>query len=101
MGEKLTEAATGNSHKEWSGVDLVACILSALSYLGILAGMSLLLLNLWTGYLLTALALIAAIVMFLVIDPKLRRVSSRYEKKQKEYLEELDRIIEWKKTDET
>ncbi len=97
----MSQTPTGNSQKEWERVDLIACILSAVSYFCILAGMTLLLLNQWTGYALTALALISAVVMFLIIDPKLRKVSSDYEKKQKEYLEELDRIIEWKKTEET
>ncbi|MBN2289770.1 MAG: hypothetical protein JXQ83_10595 [Candidatus Glassbacteria bacterium] len=101
MGDTPAATPTGNSLKEWSGIDLLACILSAVSYFCILSGVTLLLLNLWTGYLLTALALVSAAAMFLVIDPKLRRVSSRYEKKQKEYLEELDRIIEWKTTEET
>ena len=101
MDEKLTEAPDRNSTKEWSGIDLLACILSAVSYISILAGVTLLLLNQGSGYLLTALALISAAVMFLIIDPKLRRISADYEKKQKEYLEELDRIIEWKKTEET
>ena len=100
MEEKNSGTFTGNSTKEWNGIDLLACILSSMSYICILSGMSLLLLNLWTGYVLTALALISAVVMFMVIDPKLKNISSVYEKKQKEYLEELDRIIEWKKTEE-
>ena len=100
MEENMTAASAEKTHKEWNGIDLLACILSSISYICILAGISLLLLNLWTGYLLTAMALVSAVVMFWVIDPKLRKVSTDYEKKQKEYLEELDRIIEWKKTED-
>ena len=97
----MSQTPAGNSQKEWTHVDLIACIMSAVSYFCILVSMTLLLLNQWTGYALTALALISAVVMFFIIDPKLRKVSSDYEKKQKGYLEELDRIIEWKKTEET
>jgi len=99
--QKPTETSPLSFRKEWNGIDLLACILSAVSYISILAGVTLLLLNQVAGYLLTALALISAVVMFLIIDPKLRKISGDYEKKQKEYLEELDRIIEWKKTEET
>ena len=35
--------------------------------------------------------------MFRSIDPKLRTLSDEYELKQKEYLEELDRIMKWEK----
>ena len=95
-----TRYQTARDLKEWNGIDLLACILSSISYLSILSGITLLLLNLWTGYLLTAVALVSAAVMFMVIDPKLSRISSEYEKKQKGYLEELDRIIEWKKNED-
>ena len=32
--------------------------------------------------------------MFKIIDPKLKMVSGSFEKKQKQYIEELDRIVE-------
>jgi hypothetical protein len=98
---KNTRLPAAYDSEEWNGTDLLACILSAISYLSILSGTTLLFLNQWTGYLLTSIALVSAAVMFIVIDPKLRRISSEYEKKQKGYLEELDRIIEWKKTEDT
>jgi hypothetical protein len=33
--------------------------------------------------------------MYFIIDPRLRRINEEYGKKQKMYLEESDRIIEW------
>jgi hypothetical protein len=33
-----------------------------------------------------------------VINPKLKAISSGYEKKQKEYLESLERIMRWEET---
>lgn len=83
------------AYPEWSREDLVASILAALSYFNILAGMALALLNQWSGYILTINALACAIGMYAVIDPKLRWISEDYEKKQKMYLEELDRIVGW------
>jgi len=83
------------SYKEWSWEDLMACILSPLAYFNGLAGVALLFLNQWTGWVLTINALALGAAMFYIIDPKLSRLSSDFEKKQKEYLEELDRMIEW------
>lgn len=83
------------SHEEWGWEEAVACTLSALAYLNITAGTALILLNQWSGYLLTINALACAAAMFFIMDPKLKRISEDYEKKQKGYLEELDRIVEW------
>lgn len=98
MEEKPAEKPVPSHLKEWTREDLIACILSALSYVFILAGCCLLLLNHWIGWLMTALALVFALIMYRVIDPKLRRISAEYEKKQNGYLDELDKILEWKKT---
>jgi hypothetical protein len=35
-------------------------------------------------------------VMHWVIDPKLKAVSSEYEKKQREYIENLEKIVSWR-----
>ena len=95
MEKQIPQVAPIAAYTEWGWEEFIACILSALSYFTILAGMALILLNQWTGYLLTVIALACAAGMFLIIDPKLKRISEDYEKKQKGYLEELDRIIEW------
>ncbi len=98
MSAQSPEHVHAPSYPEWSREDLVASILAALSYFNILGGMALLLLNQWSGYLLTINAVACAIGMYVIIDPKLKRVSEDYEKKQKMYLEELDRIVEWGET---
>lgn len=87
--------------REWSREDLLACILSALAYVNCLAGTALLLMNNWTGYVLTGFTVAQVLVMYHIIDPKLRKVSGDFEKKQQEYLEELDKIVEWEKSSQT
>ena len=87
--------------KEWSREDLLACILSALAYVNCLAGIALPVMNQWTGYALTAITVAQVVTMYYIIDPKLRKVSDDFEKKQQEYLEELDKIVEWEKSSQT
>ena len=96
-----SRSAISGSQKEWSREDLLACILSALAYLNCLAGTALLLMNQWTGYALTAITVAQVAAMFYIIDPKLRKVSDDFENKQQEYLEELDKIVEWEKSSQT
>jgi len=47
------------------------------------------------GYILLAIGIIITVVMFWVIDPKLKVISSDYEKKQKQYLDDLEHIQRW------
>jgi hypothetical protein len=37
--------------------------------------------------------------MYWVIDPKLKKISSEYEKKQKSYLLELEKQARWERSD--
>ena len=82
-------------NREWTTDDLVTCILSALIYFNGLAATVLVLINNATGWILAGLCIIELILMFRIIDPKLKSVSGSFEKKQKQYLEELDRIVKW------
>ena len=82
-------------YKVWSAVDYWACVLSAASFVLITAGIPMMLLNLWQGYLMVALSIISAVSMFRIVNPKLTLISEKYESRQKEYLEELNRIIKW------
>lgn len=90
-----------DSPREWSREDLLASVLGALAYVGGLAGMALLFMNMLMGYVITAITVLQIIAMYKVIDPKLRRVSGAFEQKQAEYLEELDRIVQWEREDIT
>ncbi len=87
-------------YQEWSRVELIACILSAIAYFAITAAVGLVLLNQWLGWVLLVIGLASAWAMYRVIDPKLKLVSAVYEQKQQGYLEELDRIIAWKQSND-
>ena len=80
---------------EWTKEDWITIILSPLIYLLLTIGVALAFLLMWEGYVLTALGVILTIVMHKIIDPKLRAISEEYEKKQKEYLSDLEATTRW------
>ena len=80
---------------EWTKEDLIACILSPLAYTALAIGIALALLLKFVGFLILIVAIVLIILMIYVIDPKLKAISAEYEKKQKEYLEDLEKIIRW------
>jgi len=41
------------------------------------------------------IGIIAALIMYWIIDPKLRSISVEYEKKEKDYLLQLEEIQKW------
>jgi hypothetical protein len=47
------------------------------------------------GILMTLAAVAGAVVIFWVIDPKLRAVSGDYEARQAQYIEALERKLRW------
>jgi antibiotic biosynthesis monooxygenase (ABM) superfamily enzyme len=81
---------------EWTKEDLIASILSPLAYIAITIGVALSLLMLPIGYIILLVGIVLTLLMYFVIDPKLHTISSEYEKKQKEYLEELEKIQKWR-----
>ena len=50
-----------------------------------------------SGFIILGIGIALAFLMYWVIDPKLRTISSEYEKKQKDYLMKLDEIQKWAK----
>lgn len=80
---------------EWTKEDLLASILSPLAYFALTLGVALSLLALTIGYIILLLGIVLTLAMYFVIDPKLRTVSSEYEKSQKDYLKELEKIQRW------
>ncbi|MBN2207352.1 MAG: hypothetical protein JW742_08100 [Candidatus Aminicenantes bacterium] len=81
----------------WSKEDVLAWILSPLTY--ILSAVSILFIALlrWYGFVLLAVDIVLLLVLFRVIDPKLKAISGDYEHKQKKYLEDLEKIARWEK----
>jgi hypothetical protein len=81
---------------EWTKEDWIAIVLSPLSYLLLTLGGMLSLLLFWYGYLLLAAGIALTALLHWVIDPKLKAISSEYEKKQQTYLHELEASVRWK-----
>lgn len=80
----------------WTKEDWVVIALSPLAYALLMVGLALLLFLQVAGLVLFGLGVVATVVIHLIIDPKLKAVSSEYEKKQKEYLQRLDQVVRWR-----
>jgi hypothetical protein len=80
---------------EWTVHDTVAVIISPLVYILITIGCMLSCLLIPVGFFLLAAGVILLIVLIRVINPKLSAISAGYEKKQKQYIEELERKVKW------
>ncbi len=81
--------------EEWTREDWLAILISPLAYMALMLGVALALLQLWAGWAILIGGVLLTAVMHWIIDPKLRAVSTEYERRQKEYLEQLDKIIRW------
>ena len=81
---------------EWTKEDWITIILSPLSYILLTVGAALSLLLFWYGYLLLAVGIALTAVMHWIIDPKLKAISAEYEKKQQDYLHDLEASVRWK-----
>ncbi|UCD37661.1 MAG: hypothetical protein JSW54_12695 [Fidelibacterota bacterium] len=80
---------------EWAREDWIAIVLSPLAYIALAVGVVLSFLLLKIGFIILGVAIVLTVLMHWVIDPKLKTVSQDYEKKQKSYLEALEKIIRW------
>ena len=86
---------TAEEADEWTKEDLITIILSPLAYLLLTVGVALACLFMWQGYVLTIIGGICTYYMHKIIDPKLRAISAEYEKKQQEYLADLEASTRW------
>ncbi len=80
---------------EWTVHDTLAVIISPVIYMLILVGASLAALLIPAGFVLLAVGAALFVFMIRVINPKLSAISRAYEKKQKEYIEELEKKVKW------
>ena len=78
---------------EWSVQDLWASVLSVATYVLLMLGTARAFLLKWDGFVMLLLGGICMVVMILVIDPKLKALSSDYEAKQAQYLDALERKV--------
>ncbi len=86
---------TAEEADEWTREDWLAIVVSPLAYMALMIGVALTLFKMWSGVVLFILGIALTAIMYWVIDPKLRAVSEGYEKKQKQYLEHLEKIVRW------
>jgi len=86
--------------EEWTSHDVWASLFSAASFFLMAVGVAgSLLLQTW-GFVTLGLALVCVWVMFRIIDPKLRAISTDFEAKEAAYIEQLDRATRWEADDE-
>jgi len=86
---------TAETADNWTKEDWFAITLSALSYVLLTVGTALSFLLLPIGFLILAVGIVVTLLMYWIIDPKLKVVSSEYEKKQKEYLKHIEEVQRW------
>ncbi len=86
---------TGDEAERWTIEDTVTVIISPLIYLLLMIGVAMSALMIPAGFVMTGLAIVLIIVMVRVINPKLSAISEEYEKKQKRYIEELEKKVKW------
>jgi small-conductance mechanosensitive channel len=81
----------------WTKEDYITFVISPLVYVLLMIGTALSLLLRWYGFLLLGAGIVLLLVMLWIIDPKLKAISEEYEVKQKQYLEDLEKIARWEK----
>jgi len=86
---------TAAAADDWCKEDWLAIIISPLAYVALAVGTALSFLLLPVGFLILGIAIVLIFLMHWVIDPKLKKISIDYEKKQKDYLEQLEKITRW------
>jgi SSS family solute:Na+ symporter len=87
---------TAEQADNWTREDWIAVILSPLVFAALMIGVTRLLLLRPDGFWLVLGAVLGAGVIYWVIDPKLRAVSSEYEAKQVRYVEQLEDRLRWR-----
>ncbi len=84
---------------EWTKEDWYTIVISPLAYILLTIGTALSLMLFPVGYITLAAGIVLTVLMHWIIDPKLKVVSGEYEKRQREYLDELERAARWREND--
>lgn len=80
---------------EWRKEDWIAILLSTLAYITLAIGSALSFLLIPLGFIILGAGVVLTLLMYWVIDPKLKTISTEYETKQKGYLQQLEDIQTW------
>ena len=86
---------TPESADEMHKVDWFAIVFSVIAYISLMVGTAMSALLIPTGFFILIIGILATIIMYWIIDPKLRAISSEYEKQEKDYLLKLEEIQKW------
>lgn len=86
---------TAKDADEWTKEDLITIIISPIIYFLLTLGVAMSALLIPVGFVMTAVGIILTLVMVYIINPKLSVISEDYEKKQKQYLDELEKKLKW------
>ena len=84
---------------EWTKEDWLTIVISSLAYIFLMVGAALSLFLMPIGYLTLAIGVVLTVLMHWLIDPKLKVISDAYEKKQREYLDQLEKQVRWESND--
>ncbi len=80
---------------EWTIHDFLASLLSVASYILIGIGVAgALLLQTW-GFITLILGVVCIVLMYLIIDPKLKAMSEAFAKRQAEFIEHVQKTTKW------
>ena len=90
---------TAEEAQDWTREDWIAIVLSPLVFAGIMFGLTKVLLLQWSGLWALLGAVVGSVVIYWVIDPKLRAVSADYEEQQASYIKTLESRMRWKDDD--
>jgi len=83
---------------EWTVHDLLAAILAVFSYTMIAIGTAGALLAQMWGFIALIVGVVCVVLMYVIIDPKLRAMSAAFAKRQDEYLRYVERTTRWEQS---
>lgn len=86
---------TPDTADEWTKEDWITIVISPLAYIGLAVGVALSIMLLPLGFVILGVTVALIVLMHWIINPKLEKISEEYEKKQKSYLENLEKTIRW------
>jgi hypothetical protein len=83
----------------WTKEDVLAAFLSVIAFVLVALGTTYAFLLHPIGFVLLGTGVALGGLVFWIVGPKLTAVSGEYEKKQAEYVEQLERIVRWEDHD--
>jgi hypothetical protein len=96
---KLKRDWTAVEADDWTKEDFIAVGLGVICFVAVAVGTPYAFLLRPVGFVLLGAGALFGCLMLWIINPKLEAVSAEYEKKQKEYLDRLEKIMRWEHLD--